>query len=501
MGNPIKKLLQQTAIYGLSNIVARLINYLLVPLHTYLMVTADYGSVGELYAYITFINVLLTYGMETTFFRYYKSDDVNKNEVYTTILISLVVSSSIFLVVSFLAMYSIAGWIGYATAPEYIFCLLLIAAIDAITAIPFGRLRAENKPLKYVSIKIATIVLNVFFNIFFLWLCPYILKHYPDSYITSCVSSIYNPHKMPGYILYANLIASVSTFIFLGKDLLDVRSSFNTILWKKLLHYGSPLIIGGLAGMTNEVIDRILLKYLLPTAIAKSELGIYNACYKLSILMTLFVQAFRMAGEPFFLSHAKDKNSPQLYATISQYFLIAGCIVFLGVMANIEWIKFFIAPAYHDGLVIVPLLLLANLLLGMFYNFSVAFKIGNATSTLATISIIGAIITIVLNVLLIPLYGYVGSAIATLVCYASIAVMGYLLAQKYFKIPYPIFLFGMYLLNTVLVYAVFTVLPIQHWLLKTIAMNAILIFYIGYFAYLEKEVVAKIYQSFKKKLA
>jgi len=441
MASQIKKLAGQTAVYGFSSIIGRFLNYLLVPLYTNLFLTSQYGIVTDLYAYAGFLFVLLTYGMETAYFRFSEKHQ-NPEKVFTTAISPLLITTSVFLSAIILFAQPIANVLRYSDHKEYVIWFALIISLDTLTAIPFAKLRRENKAVKFAVFKFINIGLNIGFNLFFLLLCPYLLKHNANSII----SSFYSETIGIGYIFISNLIASTVTLMLFIPDFFKTKYTFSKKVLKQLLIYGSPLLFAGLAGMVNEVIDRILLKYLIvvPEGISNtnkyifSQIGIYGANYKLSILITLFIQAFRYAAEPFFFSHAKEKNAKETYAKVMNYFIIFSLVIFLGIMLYIDIAKYFINEDYWSGLKIVPILLFANLFLGIVYNLSVWYKLTDKTKFAAYIAGIGAFITIVLNVILIPKIGYMGSAWATFFCYFTMMSVSFFWGKKYYKINYPI---------------------------------------------------------------
>ena len=430
--NPLKKLVGQTAIYGLSSVIGRLLNYLLVPLYTRYFLPAEYGVVTEIYAYVAFLVIVLTYGLETAFFRFSKKDN-DVTVVYSTALISLIVSSIIFVTLMFIGSSEIAKWMGYAVHTEYIQWFTIIIALDAISSISFAKLRAQNKAIRFASIRLVNIFVNISLNIYFI---------------------VYQEFGIE-YIFIANLISSSITIFLLLPEMLTSVWSFDKILWKKMMIYALPLLIAGLAGITNETIDRILLKHLLPDpATAATELGLYGAFYKLSIIMMLFIQTFRFAAEPFFFAQEKEGNGKKIYADVMNYFTIIMAIIFLGVTIFYEFIKGFLGSEYHDerGFLVVSILLLANLFLGIYYNLSIWYKLTEKTKYGAYLSIFGAIITLALNFILIPIIGFVGSAWTTLVCYFSMTVASYYLGKKHFPVPYNIRHIGLYLFSMLGIY-------------------------------------------------
>lgn len=434
MNKQLKKLAGQTVIYGFSSVLGRLLNYLLVPLYTRLFLPEVYGIVTELYAYVTFLLILLTYGMETGLFRF-GNDKQNFNKVYSSILFSLSVTSSLFIIIVLVFLEPIASAMQYSEHPEYILWMALIVALDAFTSIPFARLRLENKAWKFAIIKLINICTNIGFNLFFLIYCPKLLNSNPDSFILN----IYSPNIGVGYVFISNLLANIITLIILLPEIFNVKIKVDFKLLKTILKYSLPLLVAGFAGMINETLDRVMLKHLVPEELnPMAQLGIYGANYKLAVLMTLFIQMFRYAAEPFFFQNKNESNARQLYAKATKYFIIFGLMIFLGVMFYIDIIKYFISTNYHEGLKVVPILLIANLFLGIFFNFSIWYKLNDMTKYGAWLAIFGAVITIVLNLVLVPIYGYVGAAWATLVCYFLMTLLSFYWGQKYYKVPYEV---------------------------------------------------------------
>jgi len=439
-----KKLLGQTAAYGISSIVGRLLNYLLVPLHTLIFDKEAYGVIGGLYAYVGFFNVLYIFGLETAFFRFANRPDADRAKLYNQVLSFLIVSSIFLTGLILIFLEPISKLINFPNQKLYIAWLAIILAIDAITAVPFARLRLENKSLKFAGIKMANILLTVGANLFIFLFCHQIYQGNFLPELKPIISKIYFPEWGVGYIFLINLVANLLLLPMLWRELRAFRFELNFSFLQPMLHYGYPIMFMGFAGMVNEVIDRILLPKLLPPGFypdtsAIGALGIYNACYKLSMFMTLTIQAFRYAGEPFFFSQAKEKDSARTFAFVMKWFALVCTFIFLFVSLNLDIFKLFIRrPEYYPGLGIVPILLLANLFLGLYYNLSTWFKLSDKTYFGTFISFGGALITIILNMILIPRLGYMGCAWATLACYFSMAAACYLLGQKYYPIPYPV---------------------------------------------------------------
>lgn len=447
MSNPLKKLAGQTVIYGLGTILPRLLNYLLTPFLTYGFSTAQFGINSELYAYISFLNVIFTYGMETTFFNF-NSRLENKEDIYNTSVLTLILSSVFLSLVLLLFTGTIAEALSTPNAvylPQFIVWSILILCSDAIMAIPFAKLRAENKALPFSLLKLSNVILSFGLTLFFLRVC----KNAYEAGEASFYATIYNPDIGIGYAFLANLIANVFTLLLLSKQFMRLRLHINKELLWDMLKYTWPLVILGLAGMVNETLDRIILKKLLvDKAEAQNAQGIYGACYKIAILMTIFIQAFRFAAEPFFFSRAKEKNSKQTYALVMKYFVIFCLFLFLATLLNMPWIQYFIGENFRSGLKVVPILLLANLFLGVVYNLSIWYKLGNLTRFGAIIAVCGAIITLAVNWIFVPTYSYMASAWATLAAYGGMMVLSYVLGQKYYPIKYN--------LRAILVYSLLT---------------------------------------------
>ncbi len=445
--NPIKQLFGQTAVYGMGVVLPRLLNYLLLtPFYTRIFERAEYGVITELYAYVVFLLVIMTYGMETGYFRY-ASNSKDKSKIYSTVLASLFVTSLVFIVLSNIFSKLIADLIGYGSNTEYVKWLAIIVGLDAFTAIPFARLRLMNKPVKYGLIRIVEVSVNISLNLFFLFYC----RSHEDS---SFVKLVYNEEIGVGYVLISNIAASFIKLILLSVEIFAAfKSKIDLRVLKVILKYSYPLLIAGLAGTVNEALDRILLKHLIPLESSPMEqLGIYGANYKLAVLMTLFVQMFRYAAEPFFFSKSGEKNAKKLYADVLNIFVAAGLFIFIIVNVYIEYFVLFIGADFREGISIVPVILMANLIMGIFFNLSIWYKLTNKTLIGARLVIIGALITIIINTLFIPRYGYIASAWAHLVCYSVMTALSYIWSRKYYKIDYKIGRLGVYFIFAITVY-------------------------------------------------
>lgn len=485
----LQKLAGQTAIYGLPSIIGRLLYYFLVPLHTSKFLPSEYGEIVEMYAYVSFLVVLLTYGMETAYFRFQTREQKNNPNVFNTVVLSLFSTTAIFIFIATLFSQEIANLLQYSDNKEYVIWFAFIVGLDAISSIPLARLRIENKAIRFTAVNVANILVNVGLNWFWIGYCMSTVESGNSNFLTEY---FYSPEIGIGYVFIANLFASVVKFVLLTPSFLKLKLNFDKRLLKEMLIYSSPILIASMAIIINETSDRILLKWLLLEKMslyeAKQQVGIYGGVYKLSIIISLFIQAFRYAAEPFFFSQEKEKDSKDTYALIMKYFVIVCSIIFLGVMLYLDLLKYFVNnEAYWDGLHIVPILLFANIFLGIFYNLSVWYKLNGQTKYGAYIAVSGALITVSLNLLLIPTIGYTGSAWATLACYSSMAIISYLLGQKHYKINYSLKSIFFYLGIALLFYWISTLFNLEsESVLKYSVNTLILIVFLGIIFVLEK---------------
>lgn len=447
--SPLKKLASQTAIYGLSSIVGRFLNYLLVPLYTYYFSAEEYGVVSELYAYAGFFAVVLVFGMETGYFRFRKQEG-GSGRVYGTVLSFVLLANLAFIGAFFAFREPLAELLQYQNHPEYLLWFVAILGLDALANIPFAKLRAENKALQFAGIKIAEILVTVGLNLFFIVYC----RQQQALDAGSWVGKLYDPSIGVGYIFISNLIASGFKLLVLLPQLRGFAEGIDFGLLRRMLGYSLPMVVIGLAGIVNEMLDRAILKFLLPYDLSTNleMLGIYGACYKLSILMSLFIQAFRYAGEPFFFSYAGNQDAKQVYALVLRYFVIFCVFVFLLVTLYIDVFKYFIGPAFRVGLPVVPILLMGSLFLGIYVNLSIWYKLTDHTLMGAGVALAGALLTIVLNLWWVPTLGYVGSAWAHLICYFSMTVISYVLGRRYYPVDYRVGAILGYILLGVLLY-------------------------------------------------
>ena len=493
--NPFKQLAGQTAIYGLGTIVARLLNYLLTPIYVRAFVPEVYGHFTELYAWIALFMALLTYGMETTFFRFAQKD--NFTHIFGTIMSTIATTTGVFVVAIVFLYPLVADWIGYDGLEVYILFIGLIIAVDALTAVPFCVLRKNNQPGRFSLCKLLNVLTNVAMVALFLLVMP-----------DTCMSlsakwfGIEGQEGLLVWVFISNLIASLVNVVLLLPEMRQIRWRYDWRLMRELFAYSFPILLINLLGMVNEVADKLVLRYMAPDpTTANAQLGIYGANYKLAVLMTIFVQMFRFASEPFFFNKAKDKNSPRLFADVMSLFFVCGLVIFLGVTLYIDLFAFFVGNKgeqgmlYREGLGIVPIVLIANLFYGVTFNLSIWFKLNKKTSFGTVITAIGAIITLVCLVGLVPRIGYWGAAIAHLACYTVMMVVSYLWGQRYLRglegtprsddmqlvepIPYPIGRMAFYFLLALGLYALSTLCRPDSTALMYVLNTAYLILFIA----------------------
>lgn len=447
----IKKLAGQTMWYGVSSIAARFLFYLLTPYLTYKLSSTGYGDMSILYAAIPFLNVIFTYGIETAYFRF-SSKEEYKNTIYNTATISIL-SSTFFLTLILLSLQPfIAHLLRLDNHPEFITYSALIIAFDTLSTLPFAKLRLEQRPSKYALVRVSTIALQILITYFLISVCPDLARKNPNGFI----ATFYKPGYGVGYVIIANLCASIFAFLLLYKEFFSFEFKFSKKVWTAMMIYTLPLIIVGFGGMINEVFDRIMLSWLAPAHNiddAKAQVAIYSACYKLSILISLFIQAFRMGAEPFFFKQAEGQNPQKVYARVMKFFVITITVMFLLVSMYLDIWKFFLQnKLYWTGLKVVPILLLANMFLGIYYNLTIWFKLTHKTIAGACITLIGVVITLVINFIFIPYFSYMASAWATFFCYGSMMVICFTWGQKVYPIPYAWKKLCAYIIIVVLLY-------------------------------------------------
>jgi O-antigen/teichoic acid export membrane protein len=480
-----KKFAGQTAIYGLSTIAGRVLNFFLTPVYTYSYSTGVYGVLTTMFSWASILNAVMAFGMETTFFRYLNKHSDNQRKVYNNAFASVFSITLIFLLLTLPFIGHIANFIdvGKGTSHKdfitYIDYFIAILVIDAWCVIPFAKIRAEGKPGRYGIIKFINVIIFISLNLIFIWLIPYWINHH-------LTGSVWLSHWFTkgwvGYVFVSNLIASVITLLLLLPEFLKIRFDFDKKMLSEMYAYSWPVLIANLSFIVNENLDKLLLGKLLPQGISLHEVGVYGACAKLSLFLSIFVQAFRLGAEPFFFSHAKNKNAGHTYARIMDYFVIAICAIFIGLIANIEILKYFISnKSYWVGLPVVPPLLFGYVSLGIYMNLSVWYKLSDQTKYGLYISGVGAILTIILNVLFIPRYSYMASAWISLIAYATMMVLSYAWGQKNYPIPYNLKKNLAYIISSAaIVYLSFSIFK-----RNIFAGNALLVLFAGAALYFE----------------
>lgn len=432
----LKQLAKDTAIYGLSSMVGKFLNWCLVPLYSYVLADAsEYGVVTNLYAWTALVIIILTYGMETGFFRFVNSnpeDEARNNRVYSTTLTSLAFTSTLFAIACIAFQNPIATAMGYVSHPDYIAMLGVAISLDAFNSIPFSYLRHKNKAITFASLKLLMIFINIAFNLFFLVGCPRLAECHPE-----LIDWFYDPGYGVGYIFVSNLISSASVtlallpFVFTGKWTFDIK------LLKKMLRYSLPLLLLGIAGIMNQTVDKIIFPIIYPdTEEGMRQLGIYGACFKIAMVMMMFTNAFRFAYEPFVFSKHKESDSKASYAAAMKYYIITALLIFLGMTFYLDVFQYVLGEQYRVGLRVIPIVLITYLFQGIVYNLSLWYKLIDKTWWGAVFSIIGFVITLIINIIFVPKYSYFASAFASLASYMIMTLLSYGIGQKYYKIDY-----------------------------------------------------------------
>jgi len=533
----IKILAKETMIYGLSSIIGKFLNWLLVPLYTYVLAQqSDYGIVTNLYAWTALLLVILTYGMETGFFRFANKPDTNPSQVYTTTLICIGFTSTLFAVLMCLFCHPVAAWLGYPTHSEFISLLSIVVAMDAFASIPFAYLRYRKRPIAFAILKLLFVFLNIAFNLFFLVLCPKIQD-------AAWIAAWYQPDYGVGYVFVANIISTaLQTLILLpfarpeknndtpaattraahydnsvsdnqapldkrsGLDLLEplaksasqplatlvanLSSSqptsplrgesegaiFSWPLLRQILAYSLPLLVLGICGIMNQTLDRIIFPFLYTAPDAQTQLGIYGACFKVAMVMMMFTQAFRYAYEPFVFAKHKDKQSVEAYADAMKYYIIFSYLILLAMIVYLPLLRHIIAPSYWEGLKVVPIVLWTYIFQGIYFNLSFWYKLTDQTRWGAYFSIIGLVATAVLQILFVPRMGYMASAGASTISYLLVMILSYLIGRKYLSIPYDLRRIGIYTLLTLGLLAIYYALPLSGIHLMALGTGLLLLF-------------------------
>jgi O-antigen/teichoic acid export membrane protein len=427
----VRKLAGQTLIYGFGTIVPRFLNYaILTFFYTRIFTKPQYGVVTELYAWMVLLLVILTYGMETGFFRFSQRKE-EYEKVYSTALISLFISSLLFVIMVNIFIKPVSEVLNYRNNHDYIKMFAAIVAIDAFSAIPFARLRQENRPVVFSFIKIMNVVITIIAVLFLLKVAPSIYEH-----STGWFRKLYNPQYGVGYVFVANLIGSSVTLLMLIPFILKIKFVFDKSIWLRMINYSFPLLIAGLSGSINDTLDKVILRRLIGEENGLATVGEYGAGYKIAVLMALFIQMFRFAAEPFFFERAKHENAKETYAFVMKYFIIIMLILFLIINLYMPGIQYFLGKSYRSSVVVVPMISMAYLLYGVYINHSIWYKLNDLTRFGAYITVGGALITVIINVVFIPKYGYMASAWAHVASYGSMIIMSFAFARKYYLIDY-----------------------------------------------------------------
>ena len=489
----LKKLAGETVMYGVSSILSRLLNFVvLTPFFTRVFQTGEYGIVSDLFVYAGILIVLFTYRMETAFFRF-ASRDGNFEKAFSNASIAILATTTFFTLLLLAFLQPISEALLFPEHPEYIAAVIFIIAFDALAALPFARLRLENRPVRFAIIKTLNIIVNIIFVFLFFKILPGLYESE-----AARATSFFKDENRIIFVFVANLIASASVLVALLPMYRKMQWQFDKAFFKKMFWYAAPLIVVGLAAAINQLIAIPLLKYLLPGTVEEnfSQVGMYSAAAKMAILMNLFTQAFNYAAEPFFFKNAQRSDSKQVYAHVAQAFTLVGAFAFLVILLYLDVFKLFLGKDFREGLEVIPILLMAYLFLGLYYNFSIWYKLTDKTLMGAYISIGGVIITLVLNFMLIPnpSYGYVGAAWAAFGCYAFMAIAGYLTGQKYHPIPYPIWNIVLYILLSIGGYWLseyFVAIAEPTLFLKLLFNTLILVIFVGGIYLVEKEAFRK----------
>ena len=476
----LKSLAKDTAIYGLSSIVGRFLNYLLVPLYTAKLSAASggYGVITNVYAYTALLMVILTYGMETTFFRFANKENENPQTVYTTTLVSVGFTSLLFIALVLLFIRPISSFMGYADHPSYIWVMAITVAIDAFQCIPFAYLRYKKRPIKFAMLKLLNIFMAIILNITFFAVLPAI---YDNCGGTGLIASIYDPTVGAGYAFYVNLFCSAFLTLFFWKELVGQKYVFSRQLLRRMFSYSWPILVLGIAGILNQTADKILFPYVYTGPDAHSQLGIYGAASKIAMIMAMITQAFRYAYEPFVFGKSKDKDNRETYAKAMKYFIIFTLLAFLVVVGYMDVLRHIIGRDYWDGLRVVPIVMAAEIMMGVYFNLSFWYKLIDKTIWGAYFSGVGCVVLIAVNVIFVPRYGYMACAWAGFAGYGTAMVLSYFVGQKKYPIDYPMKDIAVYVVFAAVLYFCMTAINSSLSVVPAVALNTVLgLFFVGY---------------------
>ena len=474
----LKSLAKDTAIYGLSSIVGRFLNYLLVPLYTAKMTveSGNYGIVTNMYAWTAVLLVLLTFGFETTFFRFASKENSDVKKVFSMSMQVIGVLCGVFLLAVFVFLPDIAGNLGYSENPEFIGMMAVVVALDALQSIPFGLLRYQKRPIKFASLKLLFIGLNIAMNIFAFVILPELATVYPDTF-----GSMYDPNNQAFYVFFINLICTSLITLFFIPELKMFRFTADRQMLKSMMNYSWPLLILGVAGILNLHADKIIYTYLVPGQQGIEELGVYGACVKVAAIMAMLMQAFRYAYEPFVFGNSKEKDSKELYAKAMKYFIVIALIAFLVVVFYMDIMRYIISPSYWDGLAVVPIVMAAEIFMGIYSNLSFWYKLNDETYWGAIFSFIGCAILFAVNFIFVPRYGYMACAWASFAGYFAAMLLSYIVGQKRNAIGYDMKSIIKYIVLFAAVYGISILNPIENSIARMACNTVLLIVYVGYF--------------------
>jgi O-antigen/teichoic acid export membrane protein len=474
--NPLKQLAGQTAVYGISSILGRLVNYLLVPIHVYTFVAEQYGEVANMYAFAAILLVFLTYGMETAFFRFFNTSGKDP-KVFSTALISIFATTLVFVSLIILQKGSLASMLNVAENPHYVTWFAIIVGMDALVAIPYARLRALQKATRFALIKLLNILLNVGLNIFFIFAVPWLDQH-GGPWVSQLIGTFYHGEVVIGYIFMANILASVIQLMVFMPLVIREKLRIDITLWRQMIVYALPLLLLSLAGTINQTIDRLLLTWLLPAGISMKMVGIYAACFKIPVIMYFFLQAFRYAAEPFFFSNANPETAAKIFPQVMDAFVILSSLIFLGTMLFLDDIFiYFVDVGYRIGKDIVPVVIFAFIFQGIGFNLSMWYKLTNRTIYGAWLAVIGTAVIITVNIVGIPIYGYMASAWAFLIANLLIAGISYYLGQKHFPVPYQPIRNLLWLAGAAALWYIAVILPTDNLVIRLVVRS---ILFLGY---------------------
>ena len=483
--NRLGSLAKQTAIYGVSSIVGRFLNYLLVPIHTHRMAaeSGGYGIVTNLYAYTALLLVILTFGMETTFFRFANKEDVNPDKAFSTAGLSVGFVSMLFLILVSVFLRPIAGALDYASHPEFVEIMAIIVAFDAFQSILFARLRYENRPLKFMTLKLSFIVLSLLLNLFIFYLAPYLKELYPS------MMEWYHASYQVGYIFIANLICTTLVNLGFIKEIKKLRFGIDRDMLKKMLVYTWPILLMGLAGILNQVADKIVFKKIVPGIEGERQLGIYGACVKIAMIMAMITQAFRYAYEPFVFGGKRDNADKQSQATVMKYFIIFTLLAFLAVVMYMPLLQYLVGADYREGLRVVPIVMMAEVFMGIYFNLSFWYKLNDRTWWGAIFSGIGCVVLLAINFIFVPKYSYMACAWGGFAGYGTCMVLSYFVGQKMAPIPYDLKSAFMYFALAVALFFIQKQIHIESTVWTLVVNTGLLLVFFAFVCWREKDLV------------